>query len=323
MAAPPGPLSTTSAAALSKLKLTKTPAGIPIFMIKFTSALGPLLAQTLRSAQAGTLNKTDTRAVKLLEIMYDCLISCMPDDNDVVKMTKDCGLDAHLCLDWLQRKYAPTTTASAVKALLSIFQENLVEGNIVAGIEEKIAANDALPDKVKLEDSVLAILILAKLPPDLTNLVDIIIERDVMPSSDEIRDKVYNQISMHNTKSKQIHTAFAFVQKKGFCFNCDTQGHNRKECTQPKADCSACGKGAGHPDKHCLVINANKEIPASIGDARRALILDARAARKRAGTALILDSPGLSFPSSCSEIPEEADNFWEHLAKLNELGLSP
>ena len=62
-------------------------------MIKFPSALGPLLASTLRSAMKGTLDKTDTRAVKLLEIIYDCLIGCMPDDNDVVKMTSDCGMD--------------------------------------------------------------------------------------------------------------------------------------------------------------------------------------------------------------------------------------
>ena len=31
-----------------------------------------------------------------------------PDDKDVVKMTKDCGTDGHECLEWLQRKYAPT-----------------------------------------------------------------------------------------------------------------------------------------------------------------------------------------------------------------------
>ena len=105
MVAPPGPLSATSASALSKLTLKKTPAGIAVFMIKFPSALGPLLASTLRSAMKGTLNKEDTRAIKLLEIIYDCLVGCMPDDNDVVKMTNDCGMDGHLCLLWLKRKY--------------------------------------------------------------------------------------------------------------------------------------------------------------------------------------------------------------------------
>ena len=49
-------------------------------------ALGPLLASTLKSAMRGTLNKHDTRATKLLEIIYDCLIGCMADANDVVKM---------------------------------------------------------------------------------------------------------------------------------------------------------------------------------------------------------------------------------------------
>ena len=39
------------------------------------------------------------------------------------------------------------------------------------------------------------------------------------------------------------------------------------------------------------------------------------------GTSLMLvDGPGCS---PCSEIPEGADNFWEHLAKLNEMGLNP
>ena len=151
MVAPPGPLSTTSAAALSKLSLKKTPAGIAVFNIKFPSALGPLLASTLRSAMRGTLDKDDPRAIKLLELIYDCLIGCMPDDKDVVKMTKDCGMDGHLCLLWLKRKYAPTNTASSIKALLCLFQEPL-GADIVAGIDEKIAANDELPDEVTIRD---------------------------------------------------------------------------------------------------------------------------------------------------------------------------
>ena len=153
MVAPPGQLPATIASALSKL--SKTPAGIPNFMITFTSALGSSLASTRKSAQAGTLNKSHAHAIKLLGIMYHCLISCVPDDNHVVEMTEDCGLDTHLCLNWLQRKHAPTTTTSVVKALLSIFQEDFVGGNIVAGIEKKIAANDALAHKINLEDSVL------------------------------------------------------------------------------------------------------------------------------------------------------------------------
>ena len=328
MVAPPGPVSTTSAAALSKLNLKKTPAGIAVFMIKFPSALGPLLASTLRSAMRGTLDKHDPRAANLLELIYDCLIGCMPDDKDVVKMTKDCGMDGHLCLNWLKRKYAPTNTASSIKALLSIFQEPLGD-DIVAGIDEKIAANDELPDEVTIGDEVLAVLILAKLPENLSTLVNIIVERDEMPSCDEIREKVFNQISIQDTKNKTIHTALNFTPNSGgFCFNCDTKGHLRRNCTKPKADCSECGKGAGHPDKYCLVIHSDKPIPEALNVERKVTIVAMRARRaqrlKAASSASAsLKASTVQLCAECSEVPETDDNFWEHLAHLNTLGLSP
>ena len=71
MVAPPGPVSTTSAAALSKLSLKKTPAGIAVFMNKFPSALGPLLASTLRSAMRGRLDMLVSGAANILVIIYD------------------------------------------------------------------------------------------------------------------------------------------------------------------------------------------------------------------------------------------------------------
>ena len=317
MVAPPGPTSTTSQAALAKLKLVKTPAGIAIFMVKFPSALGPLLASTLRSALRGSLDKSDTRAIALLELIYDALIGTMPDDKDVVKMTKDCGTDGHECLEWLQRKYAPTTTASSIKALLGIFQEPF--GNdVVAGIEDKIAANDALPDTVTISDPILAILLLAKMPPELSNLVDIIVERDAMPTCDEIRDKVFNQVSLHDVKNKQLHAAFSFTGQ-GYCYNCDTQGHTRRNCTKPKTDCSECGKAAGHPDKYCLVINAEKDIPLALSAERRVKIIEARKARAaKKGTGMLLCSDNMSG----TEIHPEDDNFWDMLERLNQQGLN-
>ena len=89
MVAPPGQLPATIASALSKL--SKTPADVPSFMITFTLALGPLLASTRKDAQAGNLNKSHTHTIKLLKIMYDCLLSCMSDNNDIIDMTTDCG----------------------------------------------------------------------------------------------------------------------------------------------------------------------------------------------------------------------------------------
>ena len=178
MVAPPGQLPATIASALSKL--SKTPDDVPNFMITFALALGPLLASTRKDAQAGNLNKSHTHTIKLLKIMYDCLLSCMSDNNDIIDMTTDCGPDAHHYLNWLQLKHAPTTTASAVQALLSIFQKDFLGDDIVAGIEKNIATNDALPDEINLEDTVLAILILVELTENLNTFVDIIGERDMM-----------------------------------------------------------------------------------------------------------------------------------------------
>ena len=112
MVAPPGPLSTTSAAALSKLNLKTTPAGIAAFTIKFPSALGPLLAST-QNRNEGTLNKHDTRATKLLELIYDCLIGYMPDDNDIVTITAMRARRAH------HLKNGSSATASSADILCS------------------------------------------------------------------------------------------------------------------------------------------------------------------------------------------------------------
>ena len=168
-----------------------------------------------------------------------------------------------------------------------------------------------------ISDEVLAVLILAKLPENLNTLVDIIVERDDMPSCDAIREKVFNQISIQDTKNKSIHTAFNFTPKT-VCFNCDTSGHNRRNCTKPKADCSECGSQAGHLDKYCLVIHSDKPIPSALSDERRAKIMEKRARR----AARLNNAASASMLcNECSEVPESDDNFWEQLARLNDMGL--
>ena len=117
MVAPHGPLSATSAAALSKLNLETTPAGIAAFTTKFPSALEPLLAST-QNRNEGTLNKHDTRATKLLELIYDCLIGYMPDDNDIVTITAMRARRAH------HLKNGSSATASSADILCSKVPES-------------------------------------------------------------------------------------------------------------------------------------------------------------------------------------------------------
>ena len=144
-----------------------------------------------------------------------------------------------------------------------------------------------------------------------------------MPSCDEIREKVFNQISIQDTKNKSIHAAFNFTSKTSFCFNCDTSGHIRRNCTKPKADCSECGSQAGHPDKYCLVIHSDKPIPSVLSAERRTKITEMRARRAaRLKNGKTTASASMLF-NECSEVPENDENFWEHLASLNDMGLSP
>ena len=237
----------------------------------------------------------------------------MTDDSsaDLLAMTKDCGNNGPKCVVWLQRKIDPSTTASAIVTLIDIFT-NPLGTDTRLGLEAKKALNDTLPDNVKLPDDALTILVLCFLPSELNSLREIIIEKQNIPTIAELCEKVSNTVSVSEATNKlgvKHHSAFAFINNNSsgkFCFNCDTIGHHRSDCTKPPSDCSVCGVAAGHPDKHCLV-QSTKPIPAGLSAKRRAEIESARKGYQLKHAA-----------NMCFEVGDGSDNdeiFWDMLAR--------
>ena len=181
MAAPPSPATSLNLSALSKLKLTTTPQGMRAFFIKFPAALGPLLAATLRKTLTRStlkLNPFDSREASLFSLINDALVGCVQDDDDVIAMSTACGTNGPMALVWLQRTYDPTSTASALVTLIDMFTTSLGD-DTRKGLDMKIAQNHSLHKDLQLPEPVLVVLMLCMLPPDLNNLRDLIIERDI------------------------------------------------------------------------------------------------------------------------------------------------
>ena len=315
MAAPMVPTTATTVnyAILAKLKLVPTPIGMRTFMIKFPAALGPLLAETLRNTISQEHQEPETTEQEnLFGYIFDHLVGCMTNDSsaDLLAMSKICGRNGPMALLWLQRKYDPSTTASAIVTLIDIFTASLGE-DVRAGLDAKKALNDTLPDNIKLSEDSLAILMLCFFPQDLSSLRDIIIEKDTIPTMEALAEKVSNTTIVTSATGKIAASrsgafAFASTNSSKFCFNCDNIGHHRSDCTKPLADCSVCGVAAGHPDKHCLV-QSTKPIPNGLSAKRRAEIEEARKAY------------GLKHAANlCFEIGDGSDNdenFWDMLAR--------
>ena len=111
MVAPPGPLSATSASALSKLTLKKTPAGIAIFTIKFPSALGPLTSEH-RDARRGLVCRSSANTPSALPVCPQTTPARAASQHSVRRTSSQAAhTAAHVCDD-RHHQCAPRTAGA-------------------------------------------------------------------------------------------------------------------------------------------------------------------------------------------------------------------
>jgi len=279
----PQPFNTLNQIGLRKLRFVPTQLGMRAFMIKFPAALGPLLGITLKTAiRNNDLKPTDTKAITLHGYINDALISSMDELDDLIlQMTHVNGEYGVANLLFLKERFDPSSTASSIGTLVDIIKKPLDTQNIINDMQAKIAANAGLPGNLVLPPDILTVTLLLGLPQSLATLKDIVIERDALPTVQQLIAKVKSNMEFNKTQSTNGDMAFAFVKstRGKFCYNCDANGHITKECTKAKTNCEICGTAAGHSKKHCFVTN-DKVLPEFMSAEKKAEITAKRVAYK-------------------------------------------
>jgi hypothetical protein len=286
---PPGPAPPTREWA--KITLEATPQGYRAFCIKLKAKIGPNLKATLRHAMLHEdFDPGDTRTENLHSLIYDEIVKGM-DGHDalMIRMTDACGEFGPKCLDWLQKQLDPKDTASALATLMAIITEP-IGAEVVKGVEAKIDLNNTLNSDLKLTDNVLAALVLTKMPVDLRHLRDIIVEKDELPTMENLLLKIKNAMlfatptptppPVHSYAMMAAPSMRPELGKKKWV-NCNSEHHVRVACDMPKADCKYCGPKAGHLSEHCFV-GKTTVLPSYLSDERKADILAKREALKTA-----------------------------------------
>ena len=189
---------------------------------------------------------------------------------------------------------------------MNIIKKPLDTSDIISDMQSKIAANAGLPTNLVLPPDIMTVTLLLGLPQSLATLKDIVIERDSLPTTQELIAKVKSNMEFTQTQSTSGDMVFAFVKHnrgKPFCYNCDATGHLTKECAKPKSNCEICGTGAGHTKKHCFVTN-DKVLPDFMSAEKKAEITAKRVAYKANNPA-----------SSSAMMVANEDDFWQFFDK--------
>jgi hypothetical protein len=264
-----------SKSSLTKLTFDPTRAGIKVFKLKFRVAIGTSLATVLKDAETNEdYDPTDTKGLKAHSEIFDYLISTMSDDILILEMVTECGELGPKCLKFLYDKYDPASTATSLKTLLNIMKAPLGD-DIPSGISAAVVSNASLPTGLQFPDKLLCALMLIKLPTQFNNLKSIIVERDELPTVAQLKLKVTSSVEMFESNfgeglGSHEKASFAAIntEYKGFCVNCDKEGHKLHMCSLPKSSCTYCGDEANHMTKHCFVPN-DKPYPFHMHQAKK------------------------------------------------------
>ena len=119
---------------------------------------------------------------------------------------------------------------------MNIIKKPLDTTDIIGDMQSKIAANAGLPSNLVLPSDILTVTLLLGLPQSLAALKDIVIERDSLPTTQQLIAKVKSSMEVSKTQSNTSDMAFVFAKHhrgKPFCYNCDANGHLTKECNEP------------------------------------------------------------------------------------------
>jgi hypothetical protein len=235
-----------------KIVLEATPQGFRAYKLKLAARLGPELKATLKIAlETEDFDPSSSRVERMHSMIFDEMIKGMDgQDTLMLRMTEKCGELGPKCMAWLQETLDPKDTASSLVTLMAILADAL-GADVVSGIETKIDLNAALPPAMKLSDEILEAVILTKMPADLRHVRDIVVDKDQLPSIDQLRVKVKNAVRFY-TPEAVTPPAHTYVQSAPYrygakkCVNCNSLKHERRACDKAKAECKYCGPLAGH-----------------------------------------------------------------------------
>jgi hypothetical protein len=309
----PTPATTINSYVLRDLKLQETQIGYKAWLIGLEAGLGPLLSTTLKNAlRTDNLDPIDPAERTLHEHIGRAITpSILHLPQLLVQANAACGNLGPKTVKFIQSRLDPSSSASSIGKLIKIITEPLDQDDkIINCISQKVADNASLATNIKLPEPILSVILMTKLPDEIFGtLKDIIIEKDTIPTLQELQTKVKATMDYKNlgssSSSSGTHSAFAFLKTQGnkYCFNCDHKGHTARECEQDKAHCDICDHD-GHLKKYCLVAS-DKPLPMNMSDERKREITEKRKAFKERFNG----SSGMAHV----EIDESDDNFWNSI----------
>ena len=107
---------------------------------------------------------------------------------------------------------------------MKVLSAPLDKNNLIDSLNAKITDNQHLPNELKLNDALLATVLLTKLPPRFNSLRDIVIDKDDLPTPKQLITKVRNTIEFESIKpSNHPNQPIAFAALGPYCFNCANQ----------------------------------------------------------------------------------------------------
>jgi hypothetical protein len=262
------------------IPLLRSPQGWKTFRALFLAKLGAKLKACLQDAEQaavkGVVEPTTHKQKDDFALIGDRLLIALQENPDLVNyLCEECDVDnGPECFLALQHKFAGNTVATDLIALTKIIQSSISAADPINEARAIISLNNTLSSKHKLSDSLLAAFLVCKLPDFATPLRSIFIERDTLPNTNELIDKLEQQHEFRTATapSDEMGKISMFTKSKyqGLCFNCDAKDeHATHDCPKPPAGCEHCGNTAKHLSRYCFVPN-DRPLPRKWSQERKA-----------------------------------------------------
>ena len=292
-----------ASAALKPIKLTRTAKGWSAFEMLFKAHLGSQLSASLNMAMVNKMMvATDARQAALFKHIFDRLVIALENETDLIEsIAENCmadnGIEAFLHIKQLM---VGQSTASSIMGIDKIITAS-IGSNTHVDASAIVSTNASLADDVRLTDRVISTIILSKLPMEHVTLRDIVIERDELPTTKALLEKIKQRTTFATTRGETSApvTLTARNMSTSICFNCGERGHYTQDCSKPKLPCELCGT-VGHIKKFCFVQN-DRLLPSNWSEDRKAEIAKkradykAKAAESKAVSMVISDIYGVSI----------------------------
>ena len=231
------------------IPLTRTPKGWIAFDAVFQARLGQNLEASLEYALENDItDPADAQQTSLFKHIYRRLIIGLANEPDLIAtlaalFPSKNGVKAYI---HLRDEFVGQTLPAEVKNVFSIVNTNL-QTDTVSGVQNMLSTNLRL--ETPFPSKLLAALVLSKMPNSLATFRDIILEKDTMPTPQNLLLKLKQHAQMYPDAGHSKPVSFQIGSRGNsmICFNCGAKdAHITRDCKLPRADCDECGKAAGH-----------------------------------------------------------------------------